>query len=167
MGPILTRIGRELRDMSKWSRALAGLAAGGAGIGASEAAAAALPGVTSPVLAVANRIIDWTPRQLKELAIEQLGTKDKPVLLASVIGGMIVSLALAGMLGKKLGTIAFTVLTVVAGALVLADRATSAGTSSASSRWSCSGQWPSRPSSGCSGNGRRRRLRASTGASSW
>ncbi|HSV40565.1 MAG TPA: molybdopterin-dependent oxidoreductase [Nocardioidaceae bacterium] len=113
--------------MSKWSRALAGLVAGGAGIGASEAAAAALPGVTSPVLAVANRIIDWTPRQLKELAIEQLGTKDKPVLLASVIGGMIVSLAIAGLLGRKLGTIAFTALTLVAGVLVLADRATSAG----------------------------------------
>ena len=40
---------------------VAGLLAGGAGVGASEAVAAALPGVTSPVLAVANRIIEITP----------------------------------------------------------------------------------------------------------
>jgi len=105
---------------------LAGLAAGGAGIGASEAVAAALQGATSPVLAVANRIIDWTPRQLKELAVEQFGTKDKPILLAGVIGGMVLSLAVAGALGRRRGVVIFVLLTVVAGALVLADRASTA-----------------------------------------
>ena len=110
--------------------AVAGLAAGGAGIGASEATAAVLPGVTSPVLAVANRIIDWTPRQLKELAIEQFGTKDKPILLASVIGGMVLGLAVAGFLGARKpsrGLALFGLLSVVATVLVLADRASTAG----------------------------------------
>ncbi len=131
LAPILPRIGHEPPHMKRilWA-ALAGVTAGGAGVGVSEAAAAALPGVTSPVLAVANRIIDWTPRPLKELAIEQLGTKDKPVLLGSVIAGMVVGLALAGVVGRRdrrLGVAAFGLLVVVSGALVLADRATTAG----------------------------------------
>ncbi|HET7689195.1 MAG TPA: molybdopterin-dependent oxidoreductase [Nocardioidaceae bacterium] len=113
----------------KWSKLhgpVAGLLAGGAGVGASEAVAAALPGVTSPVLAVANRIIDWTPRQLKEFAIEQFGTKDKPILIASVIAGMMLTLAVAGALGRRRGIGVFSLLVAVAGVLVLFDRASTA-----------------------------------------
>jgi len=113
----------------KWNKLhgpFAGLLAGGAGVGASEAVAAVLPGVTSPVLAVANRIIDWTPRQLKELAIEQFGTKDKPILLTSVITGMMLTLVVAGALGRRRGSIVFGLLAAVAGVLVIADRASTA-----------------------------------------
>ncbi len=111
--------------------ATAGVTAGGAGVGASEAMAAVLNGVTSPSLAVANRIIDWTPRPLKEFAIEQFGTKDKPILLGSIIVGMVLGLAVAGILGtrdRRWGFAAFGALAAVAGALVVADRASTAGT---------------------------------------
>ncbi|CAM2903961.1 molybdopterin-dependent oxidoreductase [Skermania piniformis] len=107
--------------------AIAGLAAGGAGVGASQAIAAALPGTTSPLIAVANRVIDWTPRQLKEFAIEQFGTNDKPVLLASVIAGMVIVLALVGAMGRTVGITALAVLVAVAGVVVLADRPTTDG----------------------------------------
>ena len=47
----------------------AGLLAGAAALAASEAVAALLTGVTSPLLAVGNRAIDATPRPLKELSL--------------------------------------------------------------------------------------------------
>ncbi|HZJ04774.1 MAG TPA: fasciclin domain-containing protein [Nocardioidaceae bacterium] len=57
--------------------ALAGLLAGAAGITAAEAVSALLTGVTSPLLAVANRAVDETPRWLKEFAIETFGARQR------------------------------------------------------------------------------------------
>jgi len=106
--------------------ALAGLLAGAAAVGASEAVAAVLSGVTSPVLAVGDRAIDFTPRPLKEFAIAHFGSHDKQIL----IGGMLATLALlalvAGVLGvrrPRLATGLFVVLSLVATGAALTDRA--------------------------------------------
>lgn len=117
------RLARRLRG------GLAGLAAGGLGVGASEVVAARLTGVTSPVIAVADRIIDQTPHPVKELAIRELGTRDKPVLLASVLVGMAVGLVLAGVVGvevRRRGVAVFVALAVVAAVFVSFDRASTA-----------------------------------------
>jgi len=109
--------------------ALAGLLAGAAAVAVSEAVAALLTGVTSPLLAVGNRAIDITPRPLKEWAIETFGSNDKPVL----IGGLVTTVALlalvAGAVGSRRPRWAigmFLGLCVVAGAAALTDRAATA-----------------------------------------
>jgi DMSO/TMAO reductase YedYZ molybdopterin-dependent catalytic subunit len=111
--------------------ALAGLLSALAGMAAAQAVTSLLTGVTGPYLAVGNRAIDWTPRPLKEFAIETFGSADKVVLL----GGIAVTLALlaaaVGALGVRrprpaIG--AFVALAVVAAAAVLTDRSASAST---------------------------------------
>lgn len=110
--------------------AVAGVLAAALGVAAAELAASLLPGATSPLLAVGNRFVDWTPPPLKDLAIETFGSADKAVL----IGGMVVTVAalaaLAGALGVRRPRVAagaFVVLVAVAGAATLTDRAASAG----------------------------------------
>ena len=74
---------------------LAGIAAGVLGLGVAELIAA-LAGGASPLLALGDRVIDLTPRWLKEAAVATFGTADKPILLACV---GIVTLALLGVAG--------------------------------------------------------------------
>ncbi|MGN6252995.1 MAG: molybdopterin-dependent oxidoreductase [Marmoricola sp.] len=109
---------------------LSGLLAGAAGVAASEAVAHLLNGVTSPLIAVGNRAVDWAPPGLKDFAIEHFGTHDKQVL----IGGVIVVVAL---LAIAIGVVAvrrfrtgvgvFAGLIAVATAAALTDRAATAG----------------------------------------
>jgi DMSO/TMAO reductase YedYZ molybdopterin-dependent catalytic subunit len=109
---------------------LAGLLAGAAGVAVSEALAALLGGVTSPLLAVGNRAVDATPRPLKEFAIETFGDKDKPVLITGVIVTVALLAVLFGVLGVRRPRLAFggfLLLSVVALAAALTDRAATAG----------------------------------------
>ncbi len=52
----------------------------------------------SPVLAVGSQVIDLTPTPMKEWAIQQFGTWDKPILIGSVFAGVLVLSAVAGLL---------------------------------------------------------------------
>jgi DMSO/TMAO reductase YedYZ molybdopterin-dependent catalytic subunit len=108
---------------------LAGLLAAAAGVAVSEAVAALLTGVTSPLLAVGNRAVDATPRQLKEFAIETFGTRDKPVLITGVVVTVALLAVVAGALGVRRPRVAFgifTLLTVVAGLAAVTDRTATA-----------------------------------------
>jgi DMSO/TMAO reductase YedYZ molybdopterin-dependent catalytic subunit len=108
----------------------AGLLAGAAAVAASEAATALLTGVTSPLLAVGNRAVDWAPRPLKEFAIETFGTADKPVLIGSVIAAVALLAVVDGAIGvrrPKVATGIFLALSAVAGAAALTDRSATAG----------------------------------------
>ena len=71
-----------------WQRriigALTGLFAAGVALGATELVAGLNRNWRSPVLDVGDRVIDNVPRSLKEFAIDQFGTNDKPILLASI-----------------------------------------------------------------------------------
>ncbi len=110
--------------------ALAGLLSGAAAVAASEAVTALLTGVTSPLLAVGNRAVDWAPRPLKEFAIRTFGTADKPVLIGSVIAAVALLAMVAGVLGVRRPRVAiglFLGLSAVAGVAALADRAATAG----------------------------------------
>jgi DMSO/TMAO reductase YedYZ molybdopterin-dependent catalytic subunit len=124
------RPARVRRPATLAAGAGAGLLAGVAAVAASEAVAALLDGVTSPLLSVANRAVDAAPRPLKELAIETFGTADKPVLIGSVIATVALLAAAAGAVGVRrprwaLGL--FLVLSVVATTAALTDRSATAG----------------------------------------
>ncbi len=55
----------------------------------------------SPVLAVGSSVIDLTPTPVKEWAVANFGTNDKPILIGSVLLGALVLAALAGMLARR------------------------------------------------------------------
>jgi DMSO/TMAO reductase YedYZ molybdopterin-dependent catalytic subunit len=70
--------------------AMTGLLATAAGVAGAELLAAATRPQAGPLVAVGAAVIDLTPTPLKEFAVRNLGTNDKPALL----GGIIVFLAL-------------------------------------------------------------------------
>ena len=94
----------ENRTPSRRTRLLgggAGLLAATAAVTTSQAAAALLDGVTSPLVAVANRAVDEAPRPVKEWAIETFGTADKPVLIGGVIAAVALLAVAAGVAGVR------------------------------------------------------------------
>jgi DMSO/TMAO reductase YedYZ molybdopterin-dependent catalytic subunit len=109
---------------------LAGLLAGAAAVALSEATAAALDGVTSPLLAVANRAVDAAPRPVKEWAVATFGTADKAVLIGGVIATVALLAVAVGAVGVRRPRVAlgaFVLLSLVATAAALTDRAATAG----------------------------------------
>ena len=78
----------------------AGVLATFTGMAAAHLAAALTTPAASPVLAVGSAVIDATPTTVKEWAVREFGTADKPILLGSVIVG---TLALAGLAGVLAG----------------------------------------------------------------
>ena len=77
---------------------------------------------TSPVLAVGSTVIDLTPTPMKEWAIRQFGTADKPILIGSVLAGVLVLAAVAGLVARRrlaLGAGIEALLVAVAAAAVL------------------------------------------------
>jgi DMSO/TMAO reductase YedYZ molybdopterin-dependent catalytic subunit len=108
---------------------LAGLLAGVAAVAAAEAVAGLLTGVTSPLLAVANRAVDAAPRPVKEWAVETFGSADKAVLVGGVVAVIGVLALLTGLIGRTRPRVAvgvFAALSVVAGVAAVTDRAASA-----------------------------------------
>ncbi len=77
----------------------AGLVALAAGLGAGHAASALVGAGSSPLFAVANRVVDATPTPVKEWAVRSLGSGDKAVLI-------LVLLAVASGLAVALGRLA-------------------------------------------------------------
>ena len=109
--------------------ALTGLLAGIAGVAAAEGVAALLTGVTSPLLAVANRAVDAAPRPVKEWAVSTFGTADKPILIGSVIATVAGLAIVAGVIGVRRPRVAggmFLLLSGVATVAALTDRAATA-----------------------------------------
>jgi DMSO/TMAO reductase YedYZ molybdopterin-dependent catalytic subunit len=110
---------------------VAGLLSAAAGLAVAEAVSALLSATTSPLLAVANRAVDWAPRPVKEWAIETFGTADKPVLIGGVVVTVAALAALIGALAATRQRAAFALMGLlggVAAAAVLTDRAADAST---------------------------------------
>jgi DMSO/TMAO reductase YedYZ molybdopterin-dependent catalytic subunit len=109
--------------------ATAGLLAGAAGVALAQAVAALIPGVTSPLLAVANRAVDLTPRPVKEWAVATFGSADKAVLVGGVIATIALTLVALGGLGVRRSRVAvagLVVLNLVGAVAALTDRAAGA-----------------------------------------
>ena len=71
------------------------------GVAAGHLVASLLNPASSPVLAVGSQVIDLTPTPMKEWAIEHFGSNDKRVLIGSVMGGVLVLAAVAGLLARR------------------------------------------------------------------
>lgn len=74
---------------------MAGLLAGAAGLGTGELLAALIGPVRSPLLAVADRVVDLSPAGARDWAITTLGTQDKPVTILGT--ALILAAASAGL----------------------------------------------------------------------
>ena len=81
--------------------ALFGLLAALVGTAAGHFVASLLDPASSPVLAVGSAVIDLTPTPVKEWAIAQFGTKDKPILIGSVFLGVLTLAAVAGLIARR------------------------------------------------------------------
>ncbi len=81
---------------SKKLGAALGLLATAVGLAAAELIVGLVRGASSPVVPVGQEFIDWTPKSLKDWAIEQFGTNDKAVLVA---GALIVILGVGAVVG--------------------------------------------------------------------
>lgn len=85
----------SVMQRSRKRDALAGLVAAAVALGVAELLAA-IVGVRSLIVAVADVVVDLTPGPVVKATIEALGTNDKPFLLATVT---VVALALGALLG--------------------------------------------------------------------
>lgn len=112
-----------------WAGAVSGVLAAAAGVAIGTAAAALLNGVPSPIESVGNRAIDLAPPALKDFAVDQFGTNDKPVLIGGVVATLGLLAAVAGIIGRKRPTIAIggvAVIGLVAVAAAAVDRTSTA-----------------------------------------
>lgn len=77
-----------------------GILAAVSGIATGHLVASLMNPAASPVLAIGSTVIDLTPTPMKLWAIETFGTKDKPILIGSVLLGALGLAALAGALTR-------------------------------------------------------------------
>ncbi|MGB9012491.1 MAG: molybdopterin-binding oxidoreductase, partial [Aeromicrobium sp.] len=83
----------------RWAGALSGFLAAAIGLALGTLLAKLFTGVPTPINSVGNRAIDFAPPFLKDFAVEQFGTADKPVL----IGGVVVTLAIVAAVAGDIG----------------------------------------------------------------
>lgn len=93
------RHNRRVNTSRTWS--LAGLASGLAGLATSYAAANALNVRESPLSAVAEVAIRYTPGAVAETAIQRLGRWDKPLLIAGILLVLALLFAGVGLLARR------------------------------------------------------------------
>lgn len=81
--------------------ASSGLLAGAAALSIGELAAGFFAKWQSPVVAVAEAVIDAVPRSVKEFAIETFGENDKVALVVGILAFSVVFAAILGLLGRR------------------------------------------------------------------
>lgn len=123
--PCATISGVETSSTRSSAWPLAGLAAGAAGLATSYVAANVLNVRESPLVAVAEVVIRYTPGFVAELAIDRLGRADKPVLVVGVVLLLAVLFAWAGRLARRTWwapTLLFVALAALGAGAVAAQR---------------------------------------------
>ncbi|WP_328389543.1 molybdopterin-dependent oxidoreductase [Nocardia sp. NBC_00416] len=93
--------GPARRAVGRLAAGLSGLLAAAVVLGVGELAAAVIAPAASPFLATGSTVVDHTPEALREFAIEQFGTHDKPVLFLSMGVVMVVFAVAAGLLERR------------------------------------------------------------------
>ena len=78
-----------------------GLLAGAAALATGELAAGFVAKWQSPVVSVAEAVIDAVPRSVKEFAIETFGENDKIALVVGILAFSVVFAAILGLLGRR------------------------------------------------------------------
>jgi DMSO/TMAO reductase YedYZ molybdopterin-dependent catalytic subunit len=102
--------------------ALAGLAAGGCGLAASEIVSGLLHQRVSPLVAVSEVIIHHTPGAVMEAAISAVGQHDKQLLVAGTVLGFLVVSAVGGIVARASILAGLGVFVVMAVVALLASR---------------------------------------------
>lgn len=87
--------------LTRLLHALFGVLATLASVAAAHLVAALTVPAASPVLAVGSTVIDLTPTPVKEWAIRNFGTADKPILIGSVMVGVLVLAGIAGIVAAR------------------------------------------------------------------
>ena len=108
---------------------MAGLLATATGVSVATGVAAVMRGVPSPIESVGNQAIDQAPPFLKEFAVRNFGTHDKPILIGGVIVTLAVIAAVAGIVGRtrpRLSFIAIGLVGLVAVGAAATDRTATA-----------------------------------------
>lgn len=106
----------KVRLLWAWYGVLATLV----GIGLAHLAASLTDPASSPVLAVGSAVIDLTPTPMKEWAIRTFGSADKIILVGSVMAGVLVLAAVAGILAKRRFAVGAGLLVVLVGIAAVA-----------------------------------------------
>jgi DMSO/TMAO reductase YedYZ molybdopterin-dependent catalytic subunit len=96
--------------------AACGIVAAGLGVAVAELLAAATRPEAGPLVAVGGAVIDATPTPVKELAVRELGTHDKPALLAGIVLVLALFTAAVGTAASRYRIAAVTVGVAVFGA---------------------------------------------------
>ncbi len=96
--------------MSSKHLALAGLVAGLAGVAVSHTVTMLLTIRATPLLAMAETIIEITPGGLAETLIQAVGTYDKPLLIAGITLGVLALSTWAGVLTRRSQSLAVGIL---------------------------------------------------------
>jgi DMSO/TMAO reductase YedYZ molybdopterin-dependent catalytic subunit len=100
-----------------------GILAALVGIAAGHLVAALIDPASSPVLAIGSTVIDLTPTPVKEWAVANFGTADKPILVGSVMAGAALLAAVGGVLARRrfaLGAGVLVALVAIAGVAAVA-----------------------------------------------
>ena len=95
------RIAEHLPKPRTLAYSATGVLAAIAGIAAAHLVAGLTNAAASPVLAVGSVVIDLTPTPVKEYAVAQFGTADKPILLSTVTLATLLAAAVAGALSRR------------------------------------------------------------------
>lgn len=106
------------------ARVVSGILATGVALAVGHAIAAAIDSSASPILAVADSVVDRAPAPVREATIDALGTADKPALLIGLAVILLLSGALAGLVERSrrpAGSVLIAVLGLV-GALAAVAR---------------------------------------------
>ena len=85
--------------------ALRGVVAVALGVAVGHLVAALTDPARSPLAAVGAMVVDLTPRWLEQLAVQTLGTNDKPALLGGLAVVVVVLSAAAGLLARRSRTL--------------------------------------------------------------
>ncbi len=112
----------RMAEQNRLRSFLAGILAALAGTAAGHLVAAVTVPASSPVLAVGTAVINLTPTPLKVWAVRELGTRDKPVLVGSVLLGTLLLAGVAGLLARRrfaLGAALLVLLVAAAGGAAL------------------------------------------------
>ena len=92
-------------EVSRWRRAglgaAAGVLAGGAALGMGQLVAGFTGASSSPVVAVGQLQIDFTPPWLKNFAIKEFGSHDKQVLVGGILVVLAIFAACVGVLAAR------------------------------------------------------------------
>src|SRR4051794_32025968 len=91
----------ERRIVPRWRGAVAGLVAALAALAVAQLVAGLIRGTTSPIVSVGDWVVDHVPVAVKEFAIRQFGTNDKPMLIAGTVALLFVFAVIIGVLATR------------------------------------------------------------------